>query len=357
MSEREEIDVDANDRTDDDSAKLEDLQQELKDHSAAFNPETATDAEKVTFRRVRNAIYSRIKYRRRSRLMKTLSVRKTDLESRNQLIREQNTKLEGYIKVAKSIAENHEAHTQPLYNHPFTNQVILEMEQIRNGAQFTPSLPGGLVVDALPTRFTSPVQAFAQQRLSYQRWQQESSRERMQEGLPLLSLQNQLLGERPLSLLSTPPDYPGSRVPAGSTLGSLQDLELLNTLVARHQEITRTAGGGDTFLNSLGGALGQGPFIQPRRSATEITLDLLSVEIIQMELDRRLSGNSDPGVESFFQGFVVKLLRTVEDLQRRCAISPPEALRGEIEMIRIAVDMIKSFGNGRNHPGISPNLR
>ncbi|GAX28325.1 hypothetical protein FisN_27Hu018 [Fistulifera solaris] len=339
--------IDANDRTDDDSAKLEDLQQELKDHSAAFNPETATEAEKVHFRRVRNAIYSRIKYRRRSQLMKTLSARKADLESRNQLVREQNTKLEGYINVAKSIAENHEAHAQSPNNHPFTSQVIRDLEQLRHGAQINPPPPRRLILEPLlPSRFAAPLQAAALQGLSAQRWQQESSQGRVSEELLLLSLQNQLLGESPLSLLGASPDNTASRVPTGSSTASLEDLELLNALVARHQESTRAAGGGNPFLNPLDGILG--PFSQARPNASEITLDLLSVEIMQLELDRRLLGNSDPRVDSFFQGFVVKLLRTVDDLKRRSILSPPETLRGEIEIVRLSVDIIKSFGCGRN---------
>ncbi|GBO90610.1 hypothetical protein FisN_27Lh019 [Fistulifera solaris] len=345
MSEQQQVDIDANDRTDDDSAKLEDLQQELKDHSAAFKPETATHAEKVHFRRVRNAIYSRIKYRRRNRLMKTLSAQKADLESRNHLIREQNTKLEQYINVAKTIAENREGHAQSQYSHLLTSQAILALERMRHGAQINPPPPRRLLFESLPSRFTDPVQAAAVQGLSAQRLQQEFSQGRMPEGLSLLSLQNQLLGENSLCLLATPPEYAASRIPAGSSTLSLEDLELLNARVAHHQESTGAGVGGNPFLNSLEGILG--PFTQSHRSANEIMLDLLSVEIIQLELDRRLSGNADPGLDSFFQGIAVKLLRTVDDLKTRSAISPPESLRGEIEIVRLSVDLIRSFGCGR----------
>lgn len=98
-----------NEMSEDDSEKLEHLQQELKNHTAAFNPEDASESEKTNFRRIRNAIYSRIKYRRRNRLMKKLSAEKADLELRNRSIRSLNETLEKYIQVAKFIVEQHEA--------------------------------------------------------------------------------------------------------------------------------------------------------------------------------------------------------------------------------------------------------
>lgn len=77
-----------------------------------------------------------------------------------------------------------------------------------------------------------------------------------------------------------------------------------------------------------------------------MTLDLLSIEIFQLELDRRLSsGNSDPLFETILQASVSKLLKYVDDLQSRCANAAPDAFAEDITMLRTCIDLMKSLGN------------
>lgn len=368
MSEQKERNIDAIEWSEDESAKLEDLHQELRDHTAAFNPEEASEAEKVNFRRIRNAIYSRIKYRRRNRLMKTLSAQKADLERKNKLTRESNNKLEECIKIAASIADNQElperlSHypTQTTLPHtrPSTDPILAALERLRHGAQTNPSSSSNDYLSIWASELLSGNQTASQQQPFFQFVQQGYSQESTQEGWALLSLLKQATGERLSNHQSSSGtavfphhNVTAARNPTDSSSGFLEDLELHRALLGCHQEGAERAGSDEAFLDSLGRILGHRQYVEPRRrSALEMTLDLLSVEIFQLELDRRVPGNFDPQLASVLQVVVSKLLQFVDDLQRRSQTTHPEALTGEITMIRLCVDLMKSLGNPRNHPG------